>query len=104
MNITCRVFRLIIERADASGAIGGRTSSCFMQMRPFFCTGRYVTSKPCCCRMRHESSTHLCSVCVVITWFFLPGNQKGLHEPRRATHQHVPPPPQRSNGPSGCMD
>lgn len=37
---------------------------------PLLWTGRYVTLKPSDSKTRHESKTHLCSVCVVITWRF----------------------------------
>lgn len=43
----------------------------FKSIIPFFFTGKYVTLKPSASKARHESSTHLCSVCVVIMCFFL---------------------------------
>ena len=54
-------------------AVSGRkaaSSSC-RSMRPFSLTPRYVTSKPSSCSFLAESRTHLCSVCVVMMWFFL---------------------------------
>ena len=36
-----------------------------------------MTSKPSCCSARHESSTHLCSVCTVMTWRFF-GERKRM--------------------------
>mmetsp|Transcript_161373 Transcript_161373/g.391873 ORF Transcript_161373/g.391873 Transcript_161373/m.391873 type:complete len:232 (+) Transcript_161373:321-1016(+) len=55
------------ETSAVSGVMAASSSS--MSTRPLLCTPRYVTLKPCCSSTRHESSTHLCSVCVVITWF-----------------------------------
>lgn len=41
-------------------------SNNFKSTKPLVSTGKYVTSNPSSCKTRHESKTHLCSVCVVI--------------------------------------
>ena len=64
------LFTAMTDTTAVSGRIEARSSS--RSMRPLDLTGRYVTSHPCCSRWRHESSTHLWSVCVVMTWDLRP--------------------------------
>ena len=55
-----------------------------------------VVAVRACCSARQESSTHLCSVCVVMTWFFffLPLQQDNMlcHVPEQHATRlwHVP--------------
>jgi len=64
------LFTAITETIAVSSRIAPRSSS--RSIKPFDFTGKYVTSHPRCCSHRHESSTHLWSVCVVMTCFFFP--------------------------------
>ena len=61
------LFTAMTETTTVLSVTAARSAS--RSIRPFFCTGRYVTSKPCCSRWRQVSSTHLCSVTVVTMWF-----------------------------------
>lgn len=65
----------ITDTIAVSGVMAA--SSCAMSTSPFVCTGRYVIFQPSCSSTRQLSSTHLCSVVVVMTWRFL-SLHKGL--------------------------
>ena len=64
------LFTAMTEQMAVSGRMAASSSA--KSTNPLGFTGRYVTSHPRCSRYRHESRTHLWSVCVVMTCFFRP--------------------------------
>jgi hypothetical protein len=62
----------MIETREVVGRMAA-SNSC-SEITPFFCTGRYVISKPSSPSFLHESNTHLCSYNMMSS-----GKQLGEH-------------------------